>query len=436
VTVDRHRRRAATTRAAIGALVGVVLAAGLGAAGYSAIANTTDGQEVGGGAPEVTFPSTPTAAVAVLDDTGGLASLAVVAARPGDGDEPGIGGSVVPVPVSADSSGGFGDERLPLNETVALFGPETLADEIPVLLGVDIDELVVLDEDGVAALLAPLGDLDVDLPAPVEDRLGRELFAAGRQQLTADDAAAVLTAIDPAQRGTDRYPTDVAVWRAISDAVAGGADVSAEVPEGTPVGSTAPGSTEPPAGAGGALGRVLSGPVAVQPLRSTPLVSLDRNPRGVDAVMLDRGEVVAVFGHIAPGKVAAPNPGYNFRVVSRFGDAQLPAGVSRLDVAYTATQALLDEQSNVISVDTAGGEAGQTTVVEVADESLLAAAESLSELFGPVEVRVADPRIARIDVVVTLGTDYLARLDTATAATVAPASSAPATTAPLPESTG
>jgi hypothetical protein len=436
VTVDRQRRRAASTRAAIGAIVGVVLAAGLGAAGYSAIANTTDGREVGSGAPEVTFPSTPTAAVAVVDDTGGLASLAVVAVRPGDGDEPGLGGSVVPIPVSADSSGGFGEERLPLNETVALFGPETLADEIPVLLGVDIDELVVLDEASAAALLAPLGNLDVDLPAPVVDRLGRELFAAGPQQLTSADAAAVLTAIDPAQRGADRYPTDVAVWSAISDAVAGGVDVSADVPEASPVGSTATGGTEPPAGAGGTLGRVLSGPVAVRPLRSTPLVSLDRNPRGVDAVVLDRGEVVVVFGHIAPGQVAAPNPGYNFRVVSRFGDAQLPAGVSRLDVAYTATQALLDEQSNVISVDTAGGEAGEATVIEVSDEILVAAAESLSELFGLVEVRVADPRIAGVDVVVMLGTDYLTRLDTETAATVAPVSSAPAPATAATESSG
>ena len=41
-------------------------------------------------------------------------------------------------------------------------------------------------------------------------------------------------------------------------------------------------------------------------------------------------------------------------------------------------------------------------------------------MFGPVEVRVADTRIAGVDVVATLGTDYLGRLDTAAAtATIA-----------------
>ena len=61
------------------------------------------------------------------------------------------------MPISADSSGGFGDERLPLNETVALFGPETLADEVPALLGVGIDDLLVVDEAELAERLAPIG---------------------------------------------------------------------------------------------------------------------------------------------------------------------------------------------------------------------------------------------------------------------------------------
>ena len=135
-----------TTRAVVASLVGVALAAGLGAAGYVAIANTTDGQVVGGGSAEVTFPATPTATMAVLDDAGNLASLAVLTVRPADDDETGRGGTVVPVPISADSSGGFGTERTPLNETVALFGPDTLGDEVPLLLGVGIDDLMVVDE--------------------------------------------------------------------------------------------------------------------------------------------------------------------------------------------------------------------------------------------------------------------------------------------------
>jgi hypothetical protein len=70
----------------------------------------------------------------------------------------------------------------------------------------------------------------------------------------------------------------------------------------------------------------------------------------------------------------------------------------------------------VVSVDTAAGEAEAATVIEVSDESLAAAARTLGDVFGSVEVRVADPRIAGVDVVATLGTDYLDRLDTAAAA--------------------
>ena len=294
-------------RAVVAAVAGVVLAAGLGAAGYVAIANTTDGNVVGGGAPEVTFPATPTATLAVVDSAGALTSVAVLTARPDEGE--GSGGTVVPVPINADSSGGFGDERLPLNETVALFGAESLGDEVPVLLGVGIDETTVVDPQALRQLLAPIGAIDVDLPAPVTGTNGEVLFAAGPQTLDADDVVAVLSAHDPDLSGADRYPIDVAVWEAIADVVVEGLE--------SPLVSPGQAGVD-------VLSRVTSGPMSVQPLRSSPVVALDANPRGVDAAILDRAEVLVVFGHVAPGKVAAPNPGYNFRVVSRL--LRRPAG--------------------------------------------------------------------------------------------------------------
>ena len=212
-----------TTRAVVATLACVVLAAGLGAAGYAAIANTTDGQVVGGDTPEVTFPATPTATFAVVDDRGTLSSLAVLTVRPADDDgAPGLGGTVVPVPISADSSGGFGDERAPLNETVDLFGPETLDDEVPLLLGVGVDELFVFDEDELADWLAPVGAIEVELPAPVSDAAGVQIAAAGLQTMSPEEIAAVLSAADPTVAGADRYPVDVAIWRAIADVAGDG----------------------------------------------------------------------------------------------------------------------------------------------------------------------------------------------------------------------
>ncbi len=413
MTVSRHRRRVTTTRAIAASLAGLAIAGGLGAAGYAAIANTTDGQVVSGGAPEVTFPATPTATVAVVDQDGNLGSVAVLALRPGDDDER-RGGTVVPVPISADSSGGFGSERTPLNETVALFGPETLAEEVPALLGVGIDDVIVVDEMELAELLAPIGPVGVELPAPVTDATGRQVAQAGPQTLTPDRIAEILSATDPTMSGVDRYPIDVAIWGGIADAVGDGLS--------TPLASAADPATSSPVGDTEApvdvLSAVTSGPISVQPLRSSPLVSLDRNPRGVDAAALDRAEVLVIFGHVAPSKVAAPNAGYNFRIVSRFSDDQLAGAATRLDVAYTATEALLGVDANVISVDTSAGEAGAVTMIDVSDENLVAAARRLSDVFGPVEVRVADTRIAGVDVVATLGAEYLDRLDsTAGAAT-------------------
>ena len=245
------------------------------------------------------------------------------------------------------------------------------------------------------------------------DADGEQVAAAGRQTLSPDQVAEVLSVTDPNMTGADRYPIDVAVWEAIADTIGDGLS--------TPLTSEADPSTSAPAADAevpiDVVAAVMSGPVSVQPLRSSPIVSLDRNPRGVDAAALDRAEVLVIFGHIAPSKVAAPNPGYNFRVVSSFSDDQLADAATRLDVAYTATEALLGVDANVISVDTSAGQADAVTKIEVGDESLVAAARSLAEVFGPVEVSVADSRIAGVDVVATLGTDYLGRLDTAAAST-------------------
>lgn len=420
MTVSRHRRRMSTTRVAIAALVGAGIAAGLGIAGGVAIYNTTDGQVLGRDVPEVTFPATPTGLIAVVDGSDNLTSLAAFAVRPAsdDDDDAGRGGTVVPIPISADASGGFGTERLPLNETVALFGTSSIAEEAAVLLGITIDQVTVVDTSDLADVMAPLGTVDVDLPAAVTDSRGAQIAAAGAATLDVEQVAAILGAHDPDMTGAARYPVDVAVWSGIAATVDEGLVSPLARPQST--------AATVAAGEGDLLARLTSGPITVQPLRSTPIVSLDVNPRGVDAVALDRAEVAVVFGHIAPSKVSAPYPGYNFRIISHFDASQLPEGVRSLDVAYTATKALIGTESNVLSVDAGAGEAASATVIEVNDDSLVDAAATLSDIFGPVDVRVAETRVARIDVVVTLGTDYLSLLDASLAtATTAPDGSTP-----------
>jgi hypothetical protein len=402
MTVSRHRRRMSTTQALVASLIGVGLALILGVAGAVAIYNTKDGQVQGSDIPEVQFPVTPTGAIAVLDANGALASLAVVSVRPTeDGEEPGIGGTIVPVPVSADVSGGIGTEPLPLDETVGLFGPESLADEIPALLGVSIDDVAALSESDLASALAGVGPIEVTLPESVTTPDGSLLADAGAQSIDAATASAILAVRDASVSGAEDYDIDVTVWNGIASAIGAGLSAPLQIGEGS-----GPGSLRD------TVGRLTSGPISIQTIRFEAVASVDVNPRGVDALALDRVDVAMLFGHVAPARVAAPYAGYTFRVVSGFGDSQLPQGVVRLDVAYTAVKALLETESNVRSVDTTADEAPTATVIEVANESLLPGAERLADVFGPVEVRVAGTRIAGIDMVVTLGTDYLATLDT------------------------
>lgn len=439
MTVSRHRRRMSIAWAASWAVAGVAAAGVLGAFGGLAIYNTRDGQLQGGDRPELTFPDTPTAMLAAVNGSGDLASVTVFVVRPAQDGET-RGGTMVPVPVSADANGGFGDDRAPLAETSSLFGVGTVVEDVPVMLGVSLDASMVVDVSELAALLAPLGEVDVTLPVAVNDGTGVEVAPAGPQSMTPTTMAAVLASADADTPGATRYLAQVAVWQGIADAVGDGLALPLTLPDtDADVSTTSTASdfgADPSASVGALVTRLTAGPVGVRALRSFGAAALDVNPRGVDAVVLDRVDVATVFGHVAPGRVSAPNPGYNFQVRSRYDDGQLPDGLVRNDIAYAATKALLGMDANVIAVDTSTDSADAATLVEVTDESLMASAERLSDVFGPVDVRVVDRPIAGIDVVITLGTDYLDRLDPGAVVSVPATSTASGAAVTTPTGSG
>ena len=133
-----------------------------------------------------------------------------------------------------------------------------------------------------------------------------------------------------------------------------------------------------------------AGAVGHRDLRVAP-VAAEANPRGVDVVLLDPAELALVFGQIAPGKVAAPNSALSVRLISAFTDEQLaPSGLTNADVAYAAARQILAVGGNVLSVDTGADDddpPGEHTVIEVADETLVAGTEGADELFGPIDVQ-------------------------------------------------
>ncbi len=412
------RRRRSTIVAAVAAAGGVTVAIALTTLGAVTLYHSTEGADASSDRPVLQFPETPVGALGVVDDTGKLASIAVFVVQPA-----GAGGSIIPVPVSADASGGIGDERLPIAETVALEGTDALQRELEVALGLTIDDVTIVDAAGAAALLGPVGELEVDVPHDVTDSSGDVVAEAGESTLDASAAAAILAARDRSVPAVDQYPAASAVWAAVAAAIGDGVTPTTTEPAAAPRATT---GSDLGTGFEELFGRILAGRVGERALRSHP-VSADQNPRDVDVSVLDPAELALVFGEVAPGAVAAPSAGLSFRVESTFSDEQLAAtGYTNTDVAYAAVQLLLAVGANVVSVSTAGDPPGATTSIDVADQTMTAATANTRTLFGDVTVGVDDQPIVGVDAVVTLGTDFLTALANGTTSVPVPSTSAPA----------
>lgn len=106
----------------------------------------------------------------------------------------------------------------PLGRALQVGGPTRLGSTVENLLGIDLSEVVIVEDADLVALAAPLAPLDVDVAARVEqvdpDGTVEILYEPGRLALTAEEVPAFLTA-----KGRD---TDLAMlarhqtfWQAI-----------------------------------------------------------------------------------------------------------------------------------------------------------------------------------------------------------------------------
>jgi hypothetical protein len=397
VTASALRRRRNTLVALVATIVVVVLSLGLTAVGAATLRDSRAGRHATADTlPELGLPVTPTALVGVVDETNVVTSVVALVLAPN-----GVGGSIVVLPASGDSSLGLGDDRFPLAETYTVRGPEAFALDAEALAGISFDVIEMVDTARLADIVEPLGGLTVDLPADVVDDDSEEpVFPAGPATLSSDAAASVLTARVTGSPDSLLDPLRFAVWTAVAERV--GAGIGSALPVSPDV------SVPTPPDLDTFLDRLYAGPVAARGVLSAPPVA-DANPRGVDVVVPDRAELLLVFGQIAPARVAAPNPSLTFRIETSFTDEDLEAvGVNSADVAYDAIKRLLFVQANVVSVVTRSAEAPEITQAFVADRSRVDVVdESYPLVFGEMEVHAATERIAGVDVVVVLGRSYL-----------------------------
>jgi len=428
VTALPGRRRRSTIVAAIAAAAAVAVVIVLTIVGALTLYNSTDGADASAPRDELLFPNTPVGALAALDGQGNLASLAVLVVQPA-----GTGGSIVTVPVNADSGSGPDGAPLPLDQTLAVQGQDAFRSELAAALRLGVEDVAFVDAARLGQLLSPVGTLQVDLPIEVTDANGDVVAAAGASRMDAAAAAAVLTSRDSAVSATEQYPAAGAIWSAVADAVGDGItagspsdSTAATGTSATTVASTPPASTTAASAADAAVTTMFAdlvrGRVGTRALRADP-VPPDQNPNRADASRLDPAEAVLVFGQIAPGAVSAPGSGLSFRVVSAFSDDQLAGtGLTNTDVAYRTIATILSIGGNVVSVATAGASPADATTLAVSEVAMKAGAEAVKSSLGPVEVKVDEQSIAGVDVVAVIGTDALPTIATAPGPGTAPAS--------------
>ena len=169
----------------------------------------------------------------------------------------------------------------------------------------------------------------------------------------------------------------------------------------------------PPATVADLAAQLLAGEVQARTL-ITRAPSEVENPTGTDVVIIDRRDANLVFAEVSPGLVSTPNTGLSVRIVAPFSDEQIEASgeyESTSELMLGVIGEMYFFQANVVSVDTQpapDGGAAAVTLIQVAEERFIADMEAIAPIvFGESEVVLASTLIEGVDVVITLGTDYI-----------------------------
>jgi len=330
------------------------------------------------------LPVTPVGMLASVDGANRLTSIAVFVWRPGDA----LGGSIVTVPVSADTAGGVDDMRIPLTQVYEEGGSESLVQAVESVLSLTVDQYLVATPQQLSAALVPVEPITTTLPSAVrevaEDGSVTPLFPAGTVALTGTQTAQVLNAYDPDVLEAQRRPLVEAVWAGVAAAVGKGRMSAPESPVPTTFDDV--------------LARVYAGPASFRGLPAVPLPD-GESSLGRDVEVLDRAEAVMVFASIAPSNVSATSTGLSFEVIA-------PRGYDDKVKAFIAALLYLGANVQRVYLD---GPAQTGTVLSLADTRFRELTAGAEALVGSVQLQEPAVRLEGIDVTFVLGTDFLNR---------------------------
>jgi hypothetical protein len=370
------------------AVGGLLYTGGKALARYRGAKNTT--------VTTIPIPVTPVGMLATVDVKNHLTSVTVMVEKPnGHG-----GGSVVNIPLNADTSGVEG-QRVSLSEAYVQGGPDGLSQAVESILTVTIDQHAVLGPDQFTSVLSPIASFQVTFPTKVAttDKSGNTvtLYPKGAQTLTAKQMTIAMNARVNGQPESARQPTILALWSAIAAANGQGRGIPTSVV---------------PANMNDVFAQLFSGQLLT---RTIPVLALPASEAtDKDVALLDRADAVFVFATIAPSNMSAANTGLTFRI-------EAPPGYD--DKVRFVVSALLYLDCNVQWVY-ANGPVHADTQVFLKDPAISTQVTGPLAVLGPTVTNDPTYRIEGIDVIVQLGTDFLA----STAPTTLPATTTIAVT--------
>lgn len=377
------RRSAGTTLWALALVALFAIGIALVYAGTRIIGTSTEGEVVNPvddpAAPGFEALLQPTPTLAILHDRAGTLDAVTVLTLP-ESDQGGGGVLFVPTRTMGDLPV-FGLAPL---ELAYDFGstPDTQAEVVGDLLGVGIDEVVVVDADRWAGLVRPVAPLVVDNPADVEVD-GDLAFAEGELELEAGEVAEYLEIRGDDESDLARLYRHELLWRAWLDAVAAARG-----------GDAVPGELD--SGLGRFVRHLARGPVEVATLPVERATGED--DRGEAYYVADAAGVEALVARLVPFP-RSPRPGVRERV-------RLLSGTEDVEASRRLAPELPPLGLEVVVVGNAPSLDHATTTIAYAAPQHEDAARDIRELLGVGEV-VADPRPSDVvDITVTLGADH------------------------------
>ena len=303
--------------------------------------NSSGGTRVDDGGA-LLIPATPAALLVTVNEANQATSLTAFVLDPS-----GVGGTIISIPVGtrAESIGQQSPHRIA--DTFAQAGVEAMLLEAEGALDVTFSVVGAVGRNDLAGVLnvlpqipvtfeTPVVNTDMVLPDPVTTTtvkpkksrttqttlppqpvaVDTEIFPAGEQMLTGDQATSVLYAQKAGEPEIDRLPRIKALWNGVASAV--GAGLASDVAQFDPdlVGIELPNEI------GAFMRRVLGGPIQVWQLNALPLTGAD-NPLGIDIYALDRFEVLMIMASVAPSSLSISNDTLAVQVDNPFNDADI-----------------------------------------------------------------------------------------------------------------